>query len=123
MSLENMKMAAHILRVSEITKNIIYLETEVITTRVNENKKIEKHSLYLFRLTSPSTLQPFLCISRENNNTQIVTAYANNSEFIISSLKGSIHEILGNLIKQTIEEHKRALKRYLELLKNNIAEN
>ena len=118
MSLEDAKIKIHILNVSEITNNIIYLETEV-NTRSKNNVKMENHNLYLFRLTSPSTLQPFLCISREDD-TQIVTAYATENEFIISDLKGNINEILDNLIKQTSKEHKKVLKRYLDLLKNNV---
>jgi len=60
-----------------------------------------------------------LCISRDGD-TQIVTAYATDNEFIIDTLKGNINEILDKLLKQTIKENKKVLKRYLELIKENI---
>ena len=120
MSLMDVKMTTHILNVSEITKNILYLDTELIITRGNKNIKKEEHNLYLFRLTASHTaLQPFLCISRDGD-TQIVTAYATDNEFIIDTLKGNINEILDKLLKQTIKENKKVLKRYLELIKENI---
>lgn len=81
---------------------------------------LEKHHLesiiYTFRDLSPTSFEPFILISTQEEDKKVVFAYASDDEFLFEPTSGSEREIIKKTHSLAIKRQMRYLARYVDLL-------